>query len=74
MGYAIIGGDVIGLNIFIKWEAGYHYITLNDNSGNEIRIRLKRLIVRQKAVVCWGTTYFKTQNNYIVKFSWALDK
>lgn len=39
-----------------------------------MRIRLKRLIIRQKAVIYWGTTCFKTQNSYIVKFSWALDK
>lgn len=39
------------------------HVTLDDADGNETRIKLAQAIVRQKAVVCRGTTCFETENN-----------
>lgn len=49
-------------------------VTLDNASGNEIRVRLDKAMVRQRAIVCCGTTCYKTQNSEVAKFSWASDK
>ncbi|XP_044714552.1 uncharacterized protein HRG_11906 [Hirsutella rhossiliensis] len=36
--------------------------------------RLEGLIVRQRAIVCRGTTCYRTRNGHVAKFSWASDK
>jgi hypothetical protein len=80
VGYATMNNDAMGLDTFIEREDGHRYVTLDDTNGNETRIELVRPIVRQKAVVCRGTTCFETQNNHetrtscVAKFSWASDK
>jgi hypothetical protein len=56
VGYATMDHATMGLDTFIEREHGHHCVTLNDSSGRETSIRLGRPIVRQKAVVCRGTT------------------
>ncbi|PFH55760.1 hypothetical protein XA68_17659 [Ophiocordyceps unilateralis] len=74
VGYATMGDDAMGLDTFIEREGGYRYATPEDASGNGTRIRLEQLIVRQRAIVCRGTTCYRTQNGHVAKFSWASDK
>ncbi|KAI0798918.1 serine/threonine-protein kinase Sgk2 [Xylaria sp. FL0064] len=73
VGYATMDNDAMGLDTFIERE-DKHYITVDDVNSNETRIRLLRPIVRQKAIVCRGTTCYETQDNNVAKFSWASDK
>ncbi|TWU79100.1 hypothetical protein ED733_008727 [Metarhizium rileyi] len=74
VGYATMDENATGLDMFIKRENEYRHITLDDLSGNKIRVRLDKAIVRQQAIVCRGTTCYKTQNNQVAKFSWVSDK
>ncbi|KAI0130780.1 serine/threonine-protein kinase Sgk2 [Daldinia grandis] len=74
IGYTTMNDDAMGLDTFIEREDGRRYVTLNDASDNQTKIRLDIPMVRQKAIVCRGTTCYKTENNYVAKFSWASDK
>ncbi|KAI0388188.1 hypothetical protein F5Y17DRAFT_284334, partial [Xylariaceae sp. FL0594] len=74
VGYATMDNDAMGLDTFIEREGMHHYITVSDIDSNETRIRLLRPIVRQKAIVCRGTTCYETENSGVAKFSWASDK
>jgi hypothetical protein len=74
VGYATMDNDAMGLDTFIEREDGQRHVTLDDTNGNETRIELAGPIVRQKAVVCRGTTCFTTRTNHVAKFSWASDK
>ncbi|KAM4066736.1 kinase [Hirsutella rhossiliensis] len=74
VGYATMSDDAMGLDAFIDREEGHRYAILEDASGNETRIRLEELIVRQRAIVCRGTTCYRTRNGHVAKFSWASDK
>ncbi|KAI2622580.1 serine/threonine-protein kinase Sgk2 [Hypoxylon sp. NC1633] len=74
VGYATMDDDAMGLDTFIEREDKHQYVTLNDTNGDKARIRLARPIVRQKAVVCRGTTCFETHDSHVAKFSWASDK
>lgn len=59
MGYTTINNNAIGLNTFIKQGDMCYYIILDDASGNKIRVRLDKAIVRQQAIIYRGTTYYK---------------
>jgi hypothetical protein len=74
VGYTTMGNDAINLNTFVKRQNGHRYVTLDDTNGKEKRVRLDRAMVRQAAIVCRGTTCYKTQNSRVAKFSWASDK
>ncbi|KAK7416064.1 hypothetical protein QQZ08_012146 [Neonectria magnoliae] len=74
VGYATMDDDVMGLDTFIERENGHRYITLDDASGDETRIRLAKAMVRQRAIVCRGTTCYETRNSHVAKLSWASDK
>ncbi|KAI3340362.1 serine/threonine-protein kinase Sgk2 [Ustulina deusta] len=74
VGYATMDNNAIGLDTFIERVGKHYYVTVDDVDSNETRIRLSRPIVRQKAIVCRGTTCYKTQDSYVAKFSWASDK
>ncbi|ODA81340.1 hypothetical protein RJ55_04305 [Drechmeria coniospora] len=74
VGYATMDDDAMGLDTFIERKSGYRYVTLDNASGNESRTRLGAPIVRQKAIVCRGTTCFKAGKGDVAKFSWASDK
>ncbi|KAI1319102.1 hypothetical protein F5Y16DRAFT_391182, partial [Xylariaceae sp. FL0255] len=73
VGYATMDGDAIGLDTFLEQEDKHLYITLNDIDEQETRVRLVRPMVRQKAIVCRGTTCYETQDCSVAKFSWASD-
>ncbi|KAI0448354.1 serine/threonine-protein kinase Sgk2 [Xylaria acuta] len=62
IGYTTMDDDAMGLDTFIEREDGYRYV------------RLDKAMVRQKAIVCRGTTCYETQNSHVAKFSWASDK
>lgn len=53
---------------------GHRYVTLGDTNDNATRIRLVKAMARQKAVVCRGTTCFRTRSDHVAKFSWASEK
>ncbi|KAI3331206.1 serine/threonine-protein kinase Sgk2 [Ustulina deusta] len=74
VGYATMDNDAMGLDTFIERVGKHYYVTVDDVDSNETRIKLSRPIVRQKAIVCRGTTCYETQDNNVAKFSWASDK
>lgn len=74
VGYTTMDDNVMGLDTFVEREDGCRYVTLSDASGNETKIRLDRAMVRQKAIVCCGTTCYETENHHVAKFSWASDE
>ncbi|KAL7930844.1 kinase-like domain-containing protein [Trichoderma chlorosporum] len=64
----------MGLDMFIERKDGERYITLDNPSGSETRLQLKKAIIRQTAIVCRGTTCYETEGNNVAKLSWASDK
>ncbi|KAL2886035.1 Protein kinase domain protein [Ceratocystis lukuohia] len=74
VGYATMDDDTMGLDTFMERRDGYRYVILDDASGKETRLRLDKLMIRQKATVCRGTTCYKTQDSYVAKFSWIPGK
>ncbi|CAH0054794.1 unnamed protein product [Clonostachys solani] len=79
VGYATMDNEAMGLDLFIERETDaeskeHRHVTLDDANDNATRIRLVQAMVRQKAVVCRGTTCFRTGSNHVAKFSWASDK
>ncbi|KHO00997.1 serine/threonine-protein kinase Sgk2 [Metarhizium album ARSEF 1941] len=74
VGYSTMDSEAIGLDTFIERKKGHRYITLRDINSKELRIELKNLLVRHKAIVCRGTTCYQTQNGNVAKLSWASDK
>lgn len=74
VGYATMDKNEMGLDTFVVREGGRRHVTLDDMSGNERRVRLERAMVRQRAIVCRGTTCYQTRNRDVAKFSWASDK
>ncbi|KJZ68352.1 hypothetical protein HIM_12261 [Hirsutella minnesotensis 3608] len=74
VGYATMDDDAMGLDTFIERKGGSRSITLDDTNGGTSRIQLMNPMVRQKAVVCRGTTCFMTRGKQVAKFSWASDK
>ncbi|KAH8707831.1 hypothetical protein BB8028_0002g05710 [Beauveria bassiana] len=71
--YATMADDAMGLDLSIEWKKSHRYITVEDGNGNDKRVELKGLLVRQRAVVCRGTTCFLTKQG-VAKFSWRSDK
>ncbi|KAL2890694.1 serine/threonine-protein kinase Sgk2 [Ceratocystis lukuohia] len=74
VGYATMDDDTMGLDTFIEQQDGHCYVTLDDANGKETRHRLDKLMIRQKAIVCRGTTCYETQDSHVAKFSWTSDK
>ncbi|KID82013.1 serine/threonine-protein kinase Sgk2 [Metarhizium guizhouense ARSEF 977] len=72
--YATMDDDAMGLDTFIERGDACRHVTLDDASGNEMRVRLDKAMVRQRAIVCRGTTCYEAQNSQVAKFSWASDK
>lgn len=58
--YTIIDDDMIGLDTFVERQDGHRYVTLDNTSGKETRLRLDKVMVRQRAIVCRGTTCYET--------------
>ncbi|KAI0116873.1 serine/threonine-protein kinase Sgk2 [Daldinia grandis] len=75
VGYTSMDDNAMGLDMFIEREDNRRYVTLrNVSNDKDTRIRLDKPMVRQKAIVCRGTTCYETENNHVAKFSWASDK
>ncbi|KAL7963196.1 serine/threonine-protein kinase Sgk2 [Trichoderma compactum] len=69
VGYTTMDDDALGLDTFIKREGKHRYLCLDDS-----RVRLDKAMVRQRAIVCRGTTCYRTWNGHVAKLSWASDK
>lgn len=54
--YATMDDNAMGLDVSIEWKNSHRYITVEDGNGDEKRLELNGLLVRQRAVVCRGTT------------------
>ncbi|KAL6909160.1 hypothetical protein GGI43DRAFT_394714 [Trichoderma evansii] len=74
VGYTTMDDSAMGLDTFVERQDGCRHVTLSDSSSNETKIRLEKAMVRQKAIVCHGTTCYETENHHVAKFSWASDK
>lgn len=71
--YATMGDYAMGLDSSVEWKKGHRYITAEDVEGKDKRVELNDLLVRQRAVVCRGTTCFSTRQG-VAKFSWHSSK
>ncbi|KAI1124970.1 serine/threonine-protein kinase Sgk2 [Nemania abortiva] len=72
IGYTTMDDNAMGLDTFIERENGHLYITLDDASGKETKIRLGEMIhSASEGIVCRGTACYFTQNNHVAKFSWG---
>ncbi|KAK1251548.1 hypothetical protein MKX07_007027 [Trichoderma sp. CBMAI-0711] len=74
VGYATMDDEAMGLDTFMERVGGHRYLTLDDANGGEKRIRLDKAMVRQRAIVCRGTTCYRTRGGHVAKSSWASDK
>lgn len=76
-GYAMMSDEELGLDAFLQQEDGGLFVSVTeDMSGEKKRLRLEpKPFVHQRAVVCRGTTCFRTHDRAnVVKFSWTSDK
>lgn len=72
--YATMDDDAMGLDLSIEWKKSHRYITVKDAEGNDKRLELNSLFVKQSAaVVCRGTTCFLARQG-VAKFSWHSSK
>jgi len=75
VGYATMDNEALGLDTFVEQMYGHDHVSVHDAGGSTKSIRLGRLIVRQNAIVCRGTTCFLTRDGgSVAKFSWVSDK
>ncbi|KAG6091679.1 hypothetical protein E4U30_006423 [Claviceps sp. LM220 group G6] len=74
VGYTMMDDDALGLDMVIERQDGQRYITLDDASGKETRLRLDKAMNRRRAIVSRGTTCYETQHGHVAKFQWALDQ
>ena len=76
-GYAMMDDEELGLDTFTKLNDNGRLITISsDVRGEENRMQLDESpFVKQRAVVCRGTTCFRSSDQAnVVKFSWTSDK
>ncbi|KAK2590651.1 hypothetical protein QQS21_011664 [Conoideocrella luteorostrata] len=71
--YATMDNEAMGLDRSIEWKDSHRYMTVERADGKDERVELKDLLVKQRAVVCRGTTCFST-NKGVAKFSWRSAK
>ena len=74
VGYTTMDDEAMGLDTFIQRQDTHRYVTLDDADGNVKMIKLEKAMVRQRAIVCRGTTCYETRDKHVAKFSWASDK
>ncbi|KAG5964263.1 hypothetical protein E4U56_002339 [Claviceps arundinis] len=74
IGYTTMDDDALGLDTVIERQDGHLYITLDDASGKETRLRLDKAMNRRRAIASRGTTCYETQHGHVAKFQWALDQ
>ncbi|KAL9018480.1 MAG: hypothetical protein Q9185_004220 [Variospora sp. 1 TL-2023] len=76
-GYAMMDDEELGLDTFTELDNEGRLVTISeDETGKENRMRLDEApFVKQRAVVCRGTTCFRSSDQAtVVKFSWTSDK
>ncbi|KAL8698069.1 MAG: hypothetical protein Q9201_006780 [Fulgogasparrea decipioides] len=76
-GYAMMDDEELGLDTFTELDDKGRFTTISeDATGKENRMRLDETsFVKQRAVVCRGTTCFRSSDQAtVVKFSWTSDK
>ncbi|KAL2044998.1 hypothetical protein N7G274_002773 [Stereocaulon virgatum] len=76
-GYALMDDEELGLDTFTEIHNEGRFITIStDATGKEKRMQLDEApFVKQRAVVCRGTTCFRNiDQSGVVKFSWTSDK
>lgn len=75
VGYAFMNEEELGLDTFITKRRTKRTIAV-DKAGETRRIQIQpKPFVIQRAVVCRGTTCFRTEDGKgVVKFSWTSDK
>ncbi|MCJ1237182.1 hypothetical protein MMC14_005167 [Varicellaria rhodocarpa] len=76
-GYAMMSDEELGLDTFIERNGGDLFITITeDATGKEKRFQLERdPLVVQRAIVCRGTTCYRTKDlEDVAKFSWTSAK
>ncbi|KAF3768265.1 hypothetical protein M406DRAFT_251224, partial [Cryphonectria parasitica EP155] len=76
-GYAFMSDEELGLDTFTNCRGSKRTITLtSDVHGKKRKLQLdQEPFVKQRAVVCRGTTCFRTtDHNNVVKFSWTSNK
>ena len=71
--YATMDDEAMGLDQSIDWKDKHRYVTVEGSNGKDKRVELNQLLVRQRAVVCRGTTCFATKQG-VAKFSWRSAK
>ncbi|KAL7919357.1 serine/threonine-protein kinase Sgk2 [Trichoderma austrokoningii] len=71
--YATMEDEAMGLDLTIERTGSQCFISVEDVQGNDRRVELKTLLVRQRAIVCRGTTCYSTEQG-VAKFSWRSDK
>jgi len=77
VGYAMMDDEELGLDTFTELDDTGRSITISrDAIGKEDRMQLNEVpFVKQRAVVCRGTTCFRSSDQAdVVKFSWTSDK
>ncbi|KAG5998212.1 hypothetical protein E4U52_001361 [Claviceps spartinae] len=74
VGYTTMDDDALGLDMVIERQDGQRYITLDDASGKETRLRLDKAMNRRRAIVSRGTMCYESQHGHVAKFQWALDQ
>lgn len=77
VGYAMMDDEELGLDTFTELDDIGRFITISrDATGREDRMQLNEApFVRHRAVVCRGTTCFRSSDQAdVVKFSWTSDK
>ena len=76
-GYAMMDDEELGLDTFTELDETGRFITITkDATETENRMQLDEApFVKQRAVVCRGTTCFRSSDRAnVVKFSWTSDK
>lgn len=76
-GYAMMDDKELGLDILTELDGKGRFITISkDTTGKENRMQLDEApFVKQRAVVCRGTTCFRNSDHAnVIKFSWTSDK
>ena len=71
--YATMDDAAMGLDRSIKLNERHRYVIARNIEGQDKQVELSTLLVRQRAIVCRGTTCFKTRQG-VAKFSWRSAK
>ena len=76
-GYAMMSDEELGLDTFVERNGGDLFMTITeDATRKEKRLQLKQdPIAIQRAIVCRGTSCYRTEDSeYVAKFSWTSHK